>query len=692
MTNTLVIQEKTQFSIDNFKLEVLSYLGQLRAGIHYFKVKIQADDDTAKTNNFGLLRVGASEGALKQEVELREVLSGYKMIGELLAKTTKDSVKVDWRSVEHPQPQKPEKPEINTNFEQLESLANSAEPIFNEAEQNDEKSVVAPEDATDETNPKLTDGGAEIGGVDDSSLPPADSLKNLVVEPLDPSTTLPSTTLPSTTLPSTTLPSTTLRERGELSGNPVSVVETPQSCTADATNGESEYLEEQSYPEEEMCADEGDRKLLLLTYLPEDNTTLQSWLGEDNSLESCLSITSQVCQFFRYIHKHGWCFVQILPQFIELGTPIKFFDLTGAYPLNEKLRSGLSENYAAPELAYGSHPIQEAMSSYTVGALLYHAIHKQPLSSTSQIDLKINPIPRIYQLLKIALSPLPEERFPLSQLLSLLVETRQSLQGTKIDWNVASRSTTGLSTSRLQNEDSYGIRQMQLSNSETLILGVVADGMGGMSQGEVASKLAVQTALEEPIPAEFNTIEQKAAWLVSLVQKANESVATQVRDGGTTLSITLAVGRDLAIAHVGDSRIYLLRQGEMRQLSEDHSLVAMLVASGQISQAESLDHPDRNVLTKSIGSKRRLSDGYVQQLSRSDQNLSLALENGDILLLCSDGVWDLVSNAEIAQFFTHNKTLQTAVDEVINCVLQRGASDNATLLALQLSSHPDNRY
>ncbi|MEZ2232549.1 protein phosphatase 2C domain-containing protein [Microcoleus sp.] len=661
MTNTLVIQEKTQFSIDNFKLEVLSYLGQLRAGIHYFKVKIQADDDTAKTNNFGLLRVGACEGALKQEVELREVLSGYKMIGELLAKTTKDSVKVDWRSVEHPHNLQPEKLEKKNDLDQVESLANSAEPISNAAEENDEKPASAAENATDETNPQserlgeteLTPGGTETGFFDDTSLQLADSVKN-----------------------------------------PVSLVGVPKSWenTTDATNAASEYLEEECYPEEEMCADEGDRKLLLLTYLPEDNTTLESWLGEDNSLESCLSITSQVCQFFRYIHKHGWCFVQILPQFIELGTPIKFFDLTGAYPLNEKLRSGLSENYAAPELAYGSHPIQETMSSYTVGALLYHAIHKQPLSSTNQIDLKINPIPRIYQLLKIALSPLPEERFPLSQLLSLLVETRQSLQGTKIDWNVASRSTTGLSTSRLQNEDSYGIRQMQLSNSETFILGVVADGMGGMSQGEVASKLAVQTVLEEPIPAEFNTIEQKAAWLVSLVQKANESVATQVRDGGTTLSITLAVGRDLAIAHVGDSRIYLLRQGEMRQLSEDHSLVAMLVASGQITQEESLDHPDRNVLTKSIGSKRRLSDGYVQQLSRSDQNLSLALENGDILLLCSDGVWDLVSNAEIAQFFTHNKTLQTAVDEVINCVLQRGASDNATLLALELSSHPDNRY
>jgi protein phosphatase len=655
MTNALVIQEKTRFSIDNFQLEILSYLGQLTAGIHYFKVNIETDDrGSTESQKLGLLRVGSTEGGLKRELDVRELLIGYKMIGELLAQTIEDSVKVDLRSSALSYQQlEPEKPKLKMDFDTLESFANEAEPNSNEA-------ASTAEDATNESRPQSEDLGEIVTGDPETvffhqntSLQPADSIKN-----------------------------------------PVSLVGVPNSSenTTDQTNAESEHLEEEYYPEVEMCADGSDRKLLVLTYLPEDNTTLQDWLGQDNSLETSLSITSQVCQFFRYIHQRGWCFIQILPQFIQVETPIKFFDLTGAYPLNEKLQSGLLENYCAPELAY-SHPIQEAMSSYTVGALLYHAIHKQPLSSDNQIDIKINPIPRIYQLLKIALSPLPEERFPLSQLVSLLVETRQSLQATKIHWNVASQSTTGLSTSRLQNEDSYGIRQLQLSNSETLILGVVADGMGGMSQGEVASKLAVQTVLEEPIPAEFNSIEQQSEWLVSLVQKANESVATNVRDGGTTLSITLAVGQDLAIAHVGDSRIYLLRQGEdIRQLSEDHSLVAMLVASGQITHEESLDHPDRNVLTKSIGSKRRLSDGYVQQLSRSGQNLSLPLENGDILLLCSDGVWDLVSNEEIAKIFTHHQTLQTAVDEVINCVLQRGAPDNATLLALELSCHLDNRY
>ncbi|MDD1469629.1 hypothetical protein MEO43_31345 [Dolichospermum sp. ST_sed5] len=111
--------------------------------------------------------------------------------------------------------------------------------------------------------------------------------------------------------------------------------------------------------------------------------------------------------------------------------------------------------------------------------------------------------------------------------------------------------------------------------------------------------------------------------------------------------------------------------------------VAMLVASGQITEAESLEHPDRNVLTKSIGAKRRLSDGYVQDLRQTTPELSMKLEDQDIILLCSDGVWDLVSKSELAEIFTTEPNLQTAVNITINKVLQRGASDNATLLALQ---------
>jgi protein phosphatase len=209
--------------------------------------------------------------------------------------------------------------------------------------------------------------------------------------------------------------------------------------------------------------------------------------------------------------------------------------------------------------------------------------------------------------------------------------------------------------------------------------------MGGMSQGELASKLAIKTVLETPISPEYPTIEQYQEWLTNLFTQANETVSNQVKEGGTTLSVIFARSQQLIISHVGDSRIYLLRQGEIKQLSEDHSLVAMLVASGQITPSESLEHPDRNVLIKSIGTKRRLSDGYVQNLKQTTPELSIQLAHQDILLLCSDGVWDLVSKNELEEIFTidHDQNLQTSVNLTINKVLERGASDNATLLALQ---------
>ncbi|MBD2456690.1 serine/threonine-protein phosphatase [Nostoc sp. FACHB-87] len=454
------------------------------------------------------------------------------------------------------------------------------------------------------------------------------------------------------------------------------------TATSHDLDSESDYLEEEYYEEQQITPNSSSEKLLLLSYLPDETKTLQSWLTTEYSLEESIFLASQVCQFLRYVHQHNWCLVSILPQFIQMTTPIQFFDLTSAYLVGEILPSGLSGDYCAPELAYHKNPINELMSSYTVAALLYHTIHKQPIKLEQAIDIKINPIPRIFQILKISLSPIPEERFPLSQLLANLVEARQAISTPKIHWQVASASTVGLSTKRLQNEDNYGVRQQQLSNAETMILGVVADGMGGMSQGDLASKLAVKTVLEEPISANLKTLEQRNEWLISLFQKANESVANKVKDGGTTLSVILAIAKQLMIAHVGDSRIYILRQGEIRQISEDHSLVALLVASGQITEAESLEHPDRNILTKSIGSKLRLSDGYVQNLKNTTEELSINLKNGDILLLCSDGVWDLVPTNELAEIFHTNKNLQSGVDHTIDKVIERGASDNATLLAL----------
>lgn len=443
---------------------------------------------------------------------------------------------------------------------------------------------------------------------------------------------------------------------------------------------ESEYLEEIVF-DDDVADDLPEGKLILLTYLPNEEETLETWLKKENSLETSLSVAIQVCQFFRFIYQRKWCFVQIFPKFIQLGTPIQFFDLTGAYPADQELASSFIADYCAPEITYNHCSICEEMSSYTVGCLLYHTIHHQ-LPTQSHIDeLNIKPIPLIYQILKLCLSPIPEERLPLTQLLNLLMEIRQSMRTPQIEWEVASNSTVGLSTSRLQNEDSYGVRRHYLSNSEPLFMGIVADGMGGMAKGEVASDLAVQTVIEADIPA-FTNSDKAAEWLIDLVHQANERVTDNVPDGGTTISLVMAIGQKFMIAHVGDSRIYLLRKKQICQLSEDHSMVSMLLASGQITYEESLNHPDRNLLTKSLGSKRTLSTGYVQDLSRYGEDSSMPLQHEDIVIICSDGVWDLVPAVELADFFIINH-LQSAVDATIQQVLARGACDNATILAFK---------
>ena len=161
-----------------------------------------------------------------------------------------------------------------------------------------------------------------------------------------------------------------------------------------------------------------------------------------------------------------------------------------------------------------------------------------------------------------------------------------------------------------------------------------------------------------------------------------------VKNGGTTLSAVLAIGKELFIAHVGDSRIYMLRGKYICQLSEDHSLVALHLISGEISYEESLSHPDRNVLTKSLGDKQ-FKESYIQDLSRFDNKLSSTLENGDILLLCSDGVWDLVDPSELADIFTSSQSIQTSIDLTIQRVLSKGAHDNATIIAMQCLTDMD---
>jgi len=450
---------------------------------------------------------------------------------------------------------------------------------------------------------------------------------------------------------------------------------------------DSEYLEEEYYPQVDIYSSQ--EKLLLLSEIPQESETLETWLTQPHSLEECLLIASQICQFFRFVYQYQICFINLLPQYIKVGTPLQFYDLTHAYQQGQKPTYGFVGEYYPPELAYGN-AITEQMSTYVVASFLYQTIHQQLPPTPEAIaqnlsNLEIKKIPKIYQILTIGLNAYPENRFSLSQLLNLLVTTRKALATPRVTWQIAHNSTVGLSTHRLENEDSYGVLQTTGNDSDSFLLAVVADGMGGLAQGEVASQMAVKTLTKASIPPDLSTAAKRSDWLNYLVETANEAITKNVHEGGTTISVVLAVKRDLNIAHVGDSRIYLLRHNLICQLSEDHSMVAMLLANGQITYEESLYHGDRNILLKSLGSKPRLSQGYIQELNRFGGDLSLTLEDGDIIILCSDGVWDLVSLENFVEIFHKYPDLQQGVDQTIAFVLEKGAHDNATVVAIKCS-------
>lgn len=571
------IAKDQELIINQFSITLISYLGQLATGIDYFEVNLKPSASEETSERKALLRIGSAEGALNQELALREAIGNYKLIGELIAYSTEESVIIDTASFQPDQ----------------------ISP-FNPSEEEQD-------------------------------------------------------------LPEYTEPSE-----------------------------QEDYLEEEFYEEKPLVEDSSSKKHLVITHLPAEEDSLEFWLKQEHSLETSLALASQICQCSRYLYQQGWCLIDVYPKFIQMGTPIQICDLTSAIPVEEILSTGILGNYSAPELSYGNHPINPLMSSYMVAALLYHAIYNQPATPHELKALEDQPIPKVYQMLKIGLSLIPEERFSLEQFLNLLVQTRQNLRIKTVQWSVASASTIGLSTTRLTNEDNYGVKQHQLGTQASLMLAVVADGMGGTSKGEVASQVTVETILNEPIPQQLNTAESWQTWLNQLVDKANHAITETTKEGGTTCSLVCVHNNQLMIAHVGDSRIWLQRKGYVCQLSEDHSMVAMLLASGQISYEETFNYPERGVLTRSLGSKPRLSPGYVQNLQQFGENYSVSLEDGDIIFLCSDGVWDLVSSEEIAEKVETNPSLQSAVDEVMKLIFQRGANDNATLLALQFSSTPVN--
>ncbi|HLY49630.1 MAG TPA: Stp1/IreP family PP2C-type Ser/Thr phosphatase [Solirubrobacteraceae bacterium] len=222
------------------------------------------------------------------------------------------------------------------------------------------------------------------------------------------------------------------------------------------------------------------------------------------------------------------------------------------------------------------------------------------------------------------------------------------------------RTDTG--RQRRENEDSAYVRAPMF---------VVADGMGGAQAGEVASRIAIETfeqAPEAPGPPE--------ARLAELVRDANHRIydrsrAEQSRAGmGTTLTAAYLDDADLAIAHVGDSRAYLFRGGELRRLTQDHSLVDELVRQGKLTEEQAAEHPQRSIITRALGPEPEVEV----------DTWSYPVKAGDVMLLCSDGLTSMVSEERVADILGSAPSLRAAADELIREANEAGGRDNITVV------------
>lgn len=228
------------------------------------------------------------------------------------------------------------------------------------------------------------------------------------------------------------------------------------------------------------------------------------------------------------------------------------------------------------------------------------------------------------------------------------------------------------------NEDYYAVHE--LGEQATLV--VVCDGMGGAAGGDVASKSAadfvadtVQSSYRPQSDSRFIK-----RMLVAALSNANDLVfgLSQQNDGlfgmGTTMVAALLTPAAVYIAHVGDSRAYLYHQGNLQQLTRDHSVVQALVDSGQITETEARSHPRRNLITRVLGVEEQVDIDYCEH----------PLQEGDIVLLCTDGLTNTVNLARALPLLQEQSLFNELAEDLVALANRNGGGDNITVVAVRI--------
>lgn len=231
---------------------------------------------------------------------------------------------------------------------------------------------------------------------------------------------------------------------------------------------------------------------------------------------------------------------------------------------------------------------------------------------------------------------------------------------------------------RDNNQDAY-----YLPSDKNVPLFIIADGMGGHKAGEIASSLAIDLISEnfnKFLDMENVNEENIKENILKSINKANEKIykkAMKEEDCsgmGTTVTLAYISNKNLYIGHVGDSRAYAFKDGNLLQITEDHSLVEELIKNGSISKEEAKYHPQRNIITRAVGTSKNIEVDIM----------ALSKKTVEILLLCTDGLTSMLDDDEIKNTLINSENMQLACEDLVKLSNDKGGYDNITVLAIKL--------
>ena len=208
----------------------------------------------------------------------------------------------------------------------------------------------------------------------------------------------------------------------------------------------------------------------------------------------------------------------------------------------------------------------------------------------------------------------------------------------------------------------------------------LADGMGGHRAGNIASEMAVTDLGAAWVATEISTINEVREWFAEYLEKENQQIHRIGQDEehkgmGTTLEAVAVIDDQVLFAHVGDSRIGLVRNGEYHQMTSDHSLVNALLKAGQITEEEAAHHPQRNIITQSIGQKDELQPDFGM----------VTVEAGDFIVINSDGLTNMISGDEIRDIVISDLSVEEKARTLIRFANNAGGLDNITVVLIRFA-------